>query len=108
LNTLVKFAKYGLIHGDYNEFNLMVNQEGTKLTVIDFPQCISVKHPNAKAYFDRDVECVFKYFDNLAEKSYHENMKDRVEGAESEERFNAEDYPVPQLDDIEIEHRLDH
>jgi RIO kinase 2 len=25
LNTLVKFASYGLIHGDYNEFNLMVN-----------------------------------------------------------------------------------
>lgn len=25
IEILVKFAKHGLIHGDYNEFNLMVN-----------------------------------------------------------------------------------
>ena len=67
---MVRFAKHGLIHGDFNEFNLMVNDDGTKVTVIDFPQCISVKHPNASNYFQRDAECVFKYFDNLAEKSY--------------------------------------
>ena len=67
---MVRFAKHGLIHGDFNEFNLMVNDDGTKVTVIDFPQCISVKHPNASNYFQRDAECVFKYFDKLAEKSY--------------------------------------
>lgn len=55
LQMLVKFAQNGLIHGDYNEFNLMVDSTGTKLTVIDFPQCISVKHPNASTYFNRDV-----------------------------------------------------
>ncbi len=25
-----------------------------------------------------------------------------------EKRFNIEDYPIPQLDDIEVEKRLDH
>jgi RIO kinase 2 len=55
LEMLIRFAKNGLIHGDFNEFNLMVNADGTKLTVIDFPQCISVKHPNAGSYFNRDV-----------------------------------------------------
>ena len=75
LETLVNFAKNGLIHGDYNEFNLMVNDAGTKLTVIDFPQCISVKHPNAKSYFDRDTECIYTYFDKMAEKSYVEYLK---------------------------------
>lgn len=67
----MKFAKHGLIHGDYNEFNLMVNEDGTKITVIDFPQCISIKHPNAATYFSRDAECIYKYFDKLAEKSYN-------------------------------------
>lgn len=86
----------------------MVNQDGTKLTVIDFPQCISVNHPNAKTYFNRDVECVFKYFDKLAEKSYHQNLKHKEEGAEEEQRFRVESYPVPQLQDIEIQKRLDH
>jgi RIO kinase 2 len=42
-----KFASYGLIHGDFNEYNLLIDKNG-KLTIIDFPQCISSNHPNAK------------------------------------------------------------
>ena len=80
LEVLVRFAKYGLIHGDYNEFNLMVDSTGTKLTVIDFPQCISIKHPNASTYFNRDVECLYVYFNKMAEKSYEENCRNREEG----------------------------
>ena len=78
----------------------MVNDDGTKVTVIDFPQCISVKHPNASNYFQRDAECVFKYFDKLAEKSYSQYLKNKEEGDMGETKFNAEEYTVPQLEDI--------
>jgi len=57
MNLIMKFASFGLIHGDFNEFNLMVD-DNDKVTVIDFPQMMSVDHPNAEYYFDRDVECV--------------------------------------------------
>ncbi|EPQ28114.1 uncharacterized protein PFL1_04441 [Pseudozyma flocculosa PF-1] len=30
--------------------------------LIDFPQMVSVDHPNAEYYFDRDVECVRRFF----------------------------------------------
>ena len=30
--------------------------------MIDFPQTVSIDHPNAKMYFDRDVECIDRYF----------------------------------------------
>ena len=73
----------------------MVNDDGTKLTVIDFPQCISVKHPNAKTYFNRDVECIYSYFDKLAQKSYSQYLKHKEEGDMGEERFRVEDYPMP-------------
>lgn len=62
MNTIVRFAEYGLIHGDYNEFNLMIDPETHKLTVIDFPQMISTSHYNAKHYFDRDVKCIRTWF----------------------------------------------
>lgn len=58
---LVRFAQAGLIHGDFNEFNLMLGEE-EQLTVIDFPQIVSTSHPNAEMYFDRDVECVKTFF----------------------------------------------
>ncbi|XP_022689541.1 serine/threonine-protein kinase RIO2-like [Varroa jacobsoni] len=61
MNLLVKLGNAGLIHGDYNEFNLMLT-EGEEPILIDFPQMISTKHPNAEFYFDRDVACVREFF----------------------------------------------
>jgi RIO kinase 2 len=36
MDLLVKFAEFGLIHCDFNEFNLMINED-YDLFVIDFP-----------------------------------------------------------------------
>ena len=46
LNIVIKLAEYGLVHGDFNEFNLMINDE-EEITIIDFPQMTSTSHPNA-------------------------------------------------------------
>ncbi|AFZ81687.1 RIO1 family domain-containing protein [Theileria equi strain WA] len=62
IHHIVKLAKLGIIHGDYNGFNLLINDDGDKVTVIDFPQVISVTHENAKFYFDRDIKCVIEMF----------------------------------------------
>lgn len=63
LMTLIeRFGRNGLIHGDFNEFNLMISEAG-KVTVIDFPQMMSIDHENAKMYFERDVNCIKRFFD---------------------------------------------
>ncbi|GBG24857.1 Serine/threonine-protein kinase rio2 [Hondaea fermentalgiana] len=61
MDLIERFAKHGLIHGDFNEFNVLINEKG-KLTVIDFPQMVSINHPNARMYFERDVNCVRRFF----------------------------------------------
>ncbi|TXG56742.1 hypothetical protein EZV62_018055 [Acer yangbiense] len=61
IGIVVRFAEHGLIHCDFNEFNIMIDDD-EKITVIDFPQMVSVSHRNAQMYFDRDVECIFKFF----------------------------------------------
>ncbi|UKJ89996.2 non-specific serine/threonine protein kinase [Theileria orientalis] len=62
MSLIVKLARLGIIHGDFNDFNLMINEEGDKVTVIDFPQVVSVYHENAEFYFDRDVRSVVEMF----------------------------------------------
>ena len=96
MEMILKLARFGLIHGDFNEFNILVKEEklsdfsnaaepyclsdveshdkstgdseapknpGTLTPVlIDFPQMVSMDHPNAAMYFDRDVECVKLFF----------------------------------------------
>lgn len=44
---LLRLAQRGLIHCDFNEFNLMVDDHET-ITLIDFPQMVSTLHENAR------------------------------------------------------------
>ncbi|KAJ5939203.1 Serine/threonine-protein kinase rio2 [Penicillium verhagenii] len=85
MEMILELARFGLIHGDFNEFNLLIKEEvdenakekytpDTKLddvadedirlvpVLIDFPQMLSIDHMNAEMYFDRDVNCVKRYF----------------------------------------------
>lgn len=58
---LKRLAEHGLVHCDFNEFNLM-GDDNLKITLIDFPQMISTSHPNASELFTRDVNCLVKFF----------------------------------------------
>lgn len=86
ISLILRLATHGLIHGDFNEFNILIKEvkkfipkeeekeaaEGEELdeeesihlqpVIIDFPQMVSMEHPNAEMYFDRDVNCVKRFF----------------------------------------------
>ncbi|KAL6501315.1 hypothetical protein OROHE_024962 [Orobanche hederae] len=75
IGLVIRLAEHGLIHCDFNEFNIMIDDD-EKITVIDFPQMVSVSHHNAKMYFDRDVGCIYKFFKKRFNLSLHENEVD--------------------------------
>lgn len=68
MKFIVKLANHGLIHCDFNEFNIIIVNEDVldqyqeNFVVIDFPQCISIEHPDAEYYFKRDVDCIRRFF----------------------------------------------
>ena len=47
---LVQLASHGLVHCDFNEFNIIISNED-KPTLIDFPQMVSTSHPDAARYY---------------------------------------------------------
>lgn len=57
----VLLARHGLVHGDLNEFNVLVHESG-RPCVIDFPQMISIDHHEAQQQFDRDVSALYAFF----------------------------------------------
>lgn len=93
INLVLELAGVGLIHGDFNEFNILIRedqiasvpheqdsssptnsprpvplettQDSIKLTpiIIDFPQMLSIDHLNAEMYFDRDISCIKRFFE---------------------------------------------
>jgi RIO kinase 2 len=65
LGLMVRLAQHGLVHCDFNEFNLMVDDDpagSEALTLIDFPQMVSTNHLNATTYYARDVACLQRFF----------------------------------------------
>jgi len=62
MDLIVRFAHAGLIHGDFNEFNILIRRDTGEPVVIDFPQMVSTSHENAEWYFNRDVECIRRFF----------------------------------------------
>ncbi|XP_015596389.1 serine/threonine-protein kinase rio2 [Cephus cinctus] len=61
MDLIVRLGNHGVIHGDFNEFNIMITNEG-KPIIIDFPQMVSTEHINAEVYFERDVNCIRDFF----------------------------------------------
>ena len=47
MSLIVRLGNCGVIHGDFNEFNIMIDENGHPI-IIDFPQMVSTKHPNAE------------------------------------------------------------
>ena len=84
MDMILRLARFGLIHGDFNEFNILIKEDtvapdlelngsetassssktSKALTpiLIDFPQMVSIDHANAVMYFDRDVNCIKRFF----------------------------------------------
>lgn len=83
IDMILRLAQFGLIHGDFNEFNILIKEktavpdieggEGETASsetlkvltpiLIDFPQMVSIDHANAAMYFDRDVNCIKRFFE---------------------------------------------
>ena len=68
MSLIVRLASVGVIHGDFNEFNILIHEskddqrENITPILIDFPQLLSTSHPNAASYFARDVTCIKTFF----------------------------------------------
>jgi len=61
MRLIIRLGRAGLVHGDFNEFNLMISPD-EKITLIDFPQIVHLNHLNARELFDRDVRSVCEWF----------------------------------------------
>ncbi|KAI5643936.1 RIO1 family domain-containing protein [Phthorimaea operculella] len=85
MHLIVRLGNCGVIHGDFKEFNIMIDNDG-KPVLIDFPQMVSTEHPNAELYFDRDVKCVREFF---------------------KKRFGYESTEAPTFDMLERDDELD-
>ena len=76
MDFILKLAENGLIHGDFNEFNILLNiNKPDEIVVIDFPQMISTHHSEALNYFKRDVQGAKNYFIKKFNITFDDDLK---------------------------------
>ena len=63
-----------VIHGDLSPFNIIL-QQNQHILIIDWPQSVSTKHPNANELLERDLQNVITFFQRKFE------LKNRLENA---------------------------
>ncbi|WP_224333218.1 serine/threonine-protein kinase Rio1 [Haloprofundus halobius] len=72
----------GLVHGDLSEYNMIIH-EG-ELVIIDLGQAVTVHHPNAGEFLDRDCENVANFFSRQGIDVTGEELHEYVTEAEPE------------------------
>ena len=61
VNVKVAYRDAHIIHGDLSPFNIIL-QPNQHILIIDWPQHVSTKHPNAKELLERDLRNVLTFF----------------------------------------------
>jgi len=61
VNMRKAYQEAGIIHADLSPYNIIV-QPNQHILIIDWPQYVTTKHPNAQQLLERDVQNVLKYF----------------------------------------------
>jgi RIO kinase 2 len=51
----------GIVHGDLSEYNVLLTAEH-RAVLIDWPQAVSITHPNARDHVRRDVNNIVRFF----------------------------------------------
>jgi RIO kinase 2 len=60
-NVRKAYLKAGVIHADLSEYNIIL-KPNMHILIIDWPQYVTMTHPNAKQLLTRDIKNILQYF----------------------------------------------
>ena len=60
-NVRKAYLKAGVIHADLSEYNVIL-KPNMHILIIDWPQYVTMTHPNAKQLLTRDIKNILQYF----------------------------------------------
>ncbi|RLI30842.1 serine/threonine protein kinase [Candidatus Bathyarchaeota archaeon] len=61
-NVKLAYRKAGVIHADLSEYNVLLDEEERNIQIIDWPQYVTINHPNAQQILERDLKNISKFF----------------------------------------------
>jgi RIO kinase 2 len=69
----IKIAyKENIINGDLSEYNIILD-ENNEIWIIDWPQAVTLDHPNSEFLIKRDIQNVMRFFKRKYDLQIDEN-----------------------------------
>ncbi|WP_291999870.1 RIO1 family regulatory kinase/ATPase [Caldivirga sp.] len=62
ISAIEDLLRINVIHGDLNEYNILVNPSSEKITIIDWPQWMYANVKGSKTILMRDLNIILRYF----------------------------------------------
>ncbi|KAG6914584.1 hypothetical protein DXG01_016440 [Tephrocybe rancida] len=91
MDLIVRFARAGLIHGDFN--NILIRRESGEPIVIDFPQLVSTSHENAE-WFQYESALYPRFRKTMAEENSEDGDNFRLDVVVAASGFERKDQKV--------------
>lgn len=79
---IAKMYNAKLIHADLSEYNILNKDE--ELIIIDVGQTVTINHPKAKEFFERDVNNLSKWFIKYGVNTNYEKMYEDIKKQDTE------------------------
>lgn len=61
MDLIISLYKIGYVHGDFNEYNILINNQN--LVLVDFPQAVYIEDVKSIEMLKKDIECIKCYFE---------------------------------------------
>ncbi|MHC1624503.1 MAG: serine protein kinase RIO [Methermicoccaceae archaeon] len=79
-NVEILYQEAELVHGDLSEYNALWNMREKKVVLIDMGQSVSLEHPRAQEFLERDVYNIVRFARKLGISLKKKEILERIKG----------------------------
>ena len=72
------YNRAGIVHADLSEYNILYYRRNPY--IIDVGQSVSIKHPMAESFLERDIKNIVSFFSRKGVKCSEEELYNHVKG----------------------------
>jgi len=85
------YVRASLVHADLSEYNILVDVEKEEVVIIDVGQAVTLNHPNARDFLNRDIENIKRFFKKYGIEEETKDVLERIKQKKEEDEVIEQD-----------------
>ena len=73
------YKEANLVHADLSEYNILIDPNDVTPILIDMGQSVTLEHPNAREFLNRDVQNILRFFSRYGIRDKPEELLTKIQ-----------------------------